>query len=106
MKTILSKPNTLANQVKALYSKPAQQQAVGLVLADYQFSKRTVCYKGFFLCVLSLCVRILWRSWRGTRLRVQVTLRACLPTLFSFATNYLAVNGKALLISKERINHA
>jgi len=106
VKTILSKPNTLANQVKALYPKYAQQKAVGLALVGYQFSKRTVRYKGFF-CAYNLyafCISMV-KLGRDTFM--------CASDFESLSTNpfqlyhpHLVVNGKALLNLKGAHNHA
>ena len=45
---------------------------IELVLADYQSLAHTVRF-GLFLCVIPLCVRMLWRSCGGTSKDVQVT---------------------------------
>ena len=65
--------SSLAKQDKALYPKHAQQKAVGLALTGYNSNGVQTASSGF-LCVKSLCVRILWRSWRGTLSSVQVTV--------------------------------
>ena len=65
------------------YIDSVRCKIIELVLADYQSLAHTVRF-GLFLCVKSLCVRMLWRSWRGTSSDVLVTFYACLSTLSSF----------------------
>ena len=62
----------IANMPKYGYINRALGKISKLALTGYK-SQQAYCPKGLFLCVKSLCVRMLWRSWRGTYLYVQVT---------------------------------
>ena len=54
------------------YSSLALGKISKLALTGYNSLAHTVRFKGFFVCVISLCIRMLWRSWRGTLSSVQV----------------------------------
>ena len=56
-----------------------------LALTGYK-SQQAHCPKGLFLCVISLCTRMLWWGWIGTPLRVLVTFITSRSILFSLAT--------------------
>ncbi len=65
--------NYIAIQLKALYSESVQCKIIGLAVEGYKLQgAQSVIWT--FLRVISLCVRILWRSWRGTLSSVQETL--------------------------------
>lgn len=55
----------IANMNKCGYSSLALSKISKLALVGYEYLAHTVRFKGFFVCVISLCVRMLWRSWRG-----------------------------------------
>ena len=106
MKTILSKLNALANQVKALYSKHAQQKAVGLALTGYNSLAHTVRFMGFFcMCNISMHSHVMAKLERD--------IFGCAGFLTSLSVNpfqlchhYLTVIGKASKQSLGAHNHA
>ncbi len=94
MKTILSKLNALANQVKALYSKHAQQKAVGLALVGYFLQGAQSVYWAFFVRNISMRSHVMAKLERDTF--------ECVGNLVDLSTNpfqlchpHLVVNGKA-----------
>lgn len=79
----------IANMPKYGYINRALSKISKLALVGYEYSAHTVRLKGFFVCVISLCVRMLWRSWRGSvracqspELLVDQPLSALPPKLF------------------------
>jgi hypothetical protein len=106
VKTILSKLNALANQVKALYSKHAQQKAVGLALTGYNSLAHTVRFMGFFcMCNISMHSHVMAKLERD--------IFGCAGFLTSLSVNpfqlchhYLTVIGKASKQSLGAHNHA
>lgn len=103
---MLNIQNYIANQVKALYPKYAQQKAVGLVLADYKISIGAQSNnRAFFVRNISMRSHVMAKLERDTF--------ECAGNLLSLSANpfrlchpYLAVNGKAPLISIGAHNHA
>jgi hypothetical protein len=98
--------NYIAYKVKALYPKHAQPKAVGLVLADYQISIGAQSNnRTFFVRNISMRSHVMAKLERDTF--------ECAGNLLSLSANpfrlchpYLAVNGKAPLISIGAHNHA
>ena len=80
-----NKLKNIANMPKYGYICRALSKISKLALVGYN-SLAHIVRSGLFLCVISLCVRMLWRSWRGTSSDVLATIYASLLTLFSFAT--------------------
>lgn len=58
--------NYIANINKALYPKHAQQKAVGLVLADYQFSLGVQSARAFFVRNISMRSHFMAKLERDT----------------------------------------
>lgn len=105
MKTILSKTHTLANQVKALYPKYAQQKAVGLALVGYFVKGAQSAYWAFFVRNISMRSHFMAKLERDTF--------TCAGFLLHLSTNpfqlcypHLVVNGKAPNFVKGAHNHA
>ena len=67
-----NKSFNIANMPKYGYINRALGKISKLALTGYK-SQQAYCPKGLFLCVISLCVRMLWRSCGGTSKDVQVT---------------------------------
>ena len=94
MKTTLSKPNTLANQVKALYSKHVQCKIIGLALAGYNVNGVQTAFRGFFVRNISMRPHFMAKLERdiygcaGNHLHQSAN-----P--FQLCHHYLAVIGKA-----------
>ena len=97
--------SSLANQDKALYPKHAQQKAVGLALTGYNSNGVQTASSGFFVRQISMRSHVMAKLERDTF--------ECAGNLLSLSANpfrlchpYLAVNGKAPLISIGAHNHA
>ncbi len=65
--------HSIALPEKCSYICLALSKISKLALVGYQSLAYTVRLMDFFVCVISLCVRMLWRSWRGTLSSVLVT---------------------------------
>ena len=94
MKTILSKPNTLANQVKALYSKPAQQKAVGLAVEGYKLQGAQSVKGTFFVRYISMRSHVMAKLERDAFERTG-NLVVLSSNPFQLCHPHLEVNGKA-----------
>ena len=106
MKTILSKPQTLANQVKALYPKHAQQKAVGIALTGYNSIGVQTALSGFFVRNISMRSHVM--------AELEGDTFECAGNLLSQSTNpfqlchhnYLVVISKAPLKNSGAHSHA
>ena len=67
------------------YIDSVRCKIIELVLADYQSLAHTV-RSGLFLCVISLCIRIIMVKLERDIFGCAGLLCSCRPTLFSFAT--------------------
>lgn len=106
MKTILSNLNALANQVKALYSKHAQQKAVGLALDGYKSSiGAQTALRGFFVHISMLSHISMAKLERDTFTCVGILLSLS-SNPFQFCHPHLDVNGKTSIQSIGAHNHA
>jgi hypothetical protein len=80
------------------YSSFALSKISKLALVGYISSAYSPLH-GLFLCVISLCVRMLWRSWRGTLSSVQVP-KSLSTNPFQLCHPHLVVIGKASKLSR------
>ena len=94
MPCMLLMKNYIANQVKSLYSKRAQQKAVGLALTGYKFVSVQTALSGFFVRNISMRSHFMAKLERDT-----FTCAGILTSLsvnpFQLCHHYLTVIGKA-----------
>lgn len=70
---------------RSAYASSVHQKADELALVGYNNEGVQSAYRTF-LCVISLCICMLWRGWRGTPSGVLVSFVTSRPTLSGPAT--------------------
>ncbi|MFW1858567.1 hypothetical protein [Acinetobacter defluvii] len=91
--------NYIANQVKALYSKHAQQKAVGLALDGYKYSIGVqTAFSGFFVRNISMRSHFMAKLERDT-FECVGNLLSLSSNPFQFCHPHLDVNGKTSIQS-------
>ncbi len=106
---MLSKPlqqNYIANQVKALYPKHAQQKVVGLALDGYQLVSAQTAISGFFVRTISMHSHISMAKLERDTFTCVGILTSLSSNPFQLCHPHLDVNGKASINSLGVHNHA
>lgn len=94
MKTTLSKPNILANQVKALYSKHVQCKIIGLAVEGYKLQGAQSAIWTFFVRNISMHPHFMAKLERDAFERTG-NLVVLSSNPFQLCHPHLEVNGKA-----------